>query len=141
VIHGRLVNWTAIQTVVNGRTSPVRSVSFSPDGTRITSGSLDSTVRVWDAATAQQFQEHTEIYSSAFYLLRRRTIHFASSLEHALQNPAELLDTTSHEFNSTGLVVSKDGRMVGADCRLCTVPFPRTTIVSSWDTQWARELI
>jgi hypothetical protein len=34
----------------------------------------------------------------------------ASSLEHALRhNPAELLETTSHEFNSTGPVLLKDG--------------------------------
>ncbi|KIK38463.1 hypothetical protein CY34DRAFT_392632 [Suillus luteus UH-Slu-Lm8-n1] len=161
VIHGRLVNWTAIQTVISGRAGWVHSVSFSPDGTRIVSGSRDSTVRVWDAvtglplgepfrrhsdlvwsvsfspdgtrivsgprdstvrvwdaATAQQFQEHTEIHSSALSLHRHRTICFSSSLEHALQNSAELLETTSHVFNPTGLGVPKDGWMVGADRRL-----------------------
>ncbi|KIK34100.1 hypothetical protein CY34DRAFT_658933, partial [Suillus luteus UH-Slu-Lm8-n1] len=101
-----------------GHTSSVWSVSFSPDGTRIVSGSLDYTVRVWDAATAQQFKEHTEIHSAGSSLHRRRAICFASSLERALQNPAEVLETTSHEFNSTGLVVSKDGWMVGAGRRL-----------------------
>ncbi|KIK34106.1 hypothetical protein CY34DRAFT_38345, partial [Suillus luteus UH-Slu-Lm8-n1] len=63
VIHGRLVNWTAIQTVINGHTAPVSSVSFSPDGTRIVSGSWDFTVRVWDAATGlplgEPFRGHT----------------------------------------------------------------------------------
>ncbi|TFK97759.1 Quino protein amine dehydrogenase [Pterulicium gracile] len=32
----------------------VHSVSFSPDGTRIVSGSRDHTVRVWDTATGEQ---------------------------------------------------------------------------------------
>ena len=33
------------------RGSPVTSVAFSPDGTRIASGNSDNTVRLWDAAT------------------------------------------------------------------------------------------
>jgi WD40 repeat protein len=107
-----------------GHTSSVSSVSFSPDGTRIVSGSRDSTVRVWNAATTQQFQEHTQIHSSASSLHRCHAICFASSLEHALHNPAELLETTPHEFNSTRLVMSNDGWMVGADRRLLFwVPF------------------
>jgi hypothetical protein len=101
-----------------GHTSSVSSVSFSPDGTCILSGSYDSTVRVWDAATAQQFQEHTENHSFASSLHRRRAISFASSLEHALRNLVELLGTTSHKFNATGLVVPHDGWMVGAGGRL-----------------------
>jgi WD40 repeat protein len=31
----------------------VTSVAFSPDGTKLASGSHDNTVRLWDAATAQ----------------------------------------------------------------------------------------
>ncbi|KAF7348854.1 WD40-repeat protein (Notchless protein), related protein [Mycena venus] len=34
--------------VFEGHTGPVRSVVFSPDGSRIASGSADCTVRVWD---------------------------------------------------------------------------------------------
>ncbi|KAG2753679.1 hypothetical protein P692DRAFT_20721712, partial [Suillus brevipes Sb2] len=95
------------------------SVSFSPDGTRIVSGSQDSTVRVWDAATGLPFVEHTEIHSSASSSHRHRAVCLASRLEHALRNPAELLETTTHEFNDpTGLAVPKDGWMVGADRRL-----------------------
>jgi WD40 repeat protein len=32
----------------------VRSVTVSPDGTRIASGSLDGTVKIWTAATSEQ---------------------------------------------------------------------------------------
>jgi WD40 repeat protein len=42
-----------LQTL-EGHTSSVRSVAFSPDGKQIVSGSGDRTVRLWDTATGQQ---------------------------------------------------------------------------------------
>ncbi|KAG2073546.1 WD40 repeat-like protein, partial [Suillus decipiens] len=69
LIHGRLVNWTAIQTVISGHTGWVWSVSFSPDGTRIVSE--DSTVRLWDAGTGlplgEPFQGHTRSVLSVLF--------------------------------------------------------------------------
>ena len=45
-IHtGQLLN------TLEGHSANVTSVAFSPDGNRIVSGSYDSTVRVWDAAS------------------------------------------------------------------------------------------
>lgn len=37
------------QTVMHGHSKPVISVAVSNDGGRIVSGSMDKTVRVWDA--------------------------------------------------------------------------------------------
>ena len=39
---------------VSGHTDTVRSVNFSPDGTKLVTGSDDKTVRIWDAASGEQ---------------------------------------------------------------------------------------
>src|SRR5262249_39299913 len=47
---------------LKGHTGPVMSVSFSGDGTRVLTGSMDGTARVWDAQTGQEkvvFKGHT----------------------------------------------------------------------------------
>ncbi|KAG2753444.1 hypothetical protein P692DRAFT_20722340, partial [Suillus brevipes Sb2] len=96
-----------------------------PIATRIVSGSRGSTFRLWNATRAQQFQEHTEIHPFCIDIAPFASSQ-ASSLEHALRhNPAVLLETTSHEFYSTGPVLLKDGCIVGADRRLIFwVPSP-----------------
>ncbi len=43
-----------ILSALNGHSSVVASIAFSPDSKMIVSGSLDKTVRVWDMATGKQ---------------------------------------------------------------------------------------
>ncbi|KAH0555818.1 hypothetical protein GP486_006235 [Trichoglossum hirsutum] len=44
-------HWNAMLQILEGHTVGVTSVAFSPDGKQIVSGSWDTTVRRWDAAT------------------------------------------------------------------------------------------
>ena len=41
-----LINCVAEKT--NAHRQPIKSVAFSPDGTKIVSGSVDGTIKVWD---------------------------------------------------------------------------------------------
>ena len=38
----------------NAHSQLITSVAFSPDGTKIVSGSYDKTIKVWDSAGAQE---------------------------------------------------------------------------------------
>jgi WD40 repeat protein len=46
-----LSEWNACIHRLKGHSDSVNSVVFSPDGSRVASGSLDETVRVWDVQT------------------------------------------------------------------------------------------
>ncbi|KAG1791036.1 uncharacterized protein HD556DRAFT_662413 [Suillus plorans] len=122
---------------LQGHTAMVLSVSFSPDGTRIASGSSDNTVRVWSAVKVQPSPESGEPDPSASSLHQStapptqesrfmptntcndRLISFSSNLEHALPDPADLLEPTSHcDSNSTSVSLQADGWMMGPNHRL-----------------------
>ncbi|KAJ7142333.1 WD40 repeat-like protein [Mycena epipterygia] len=70
--HGALAeHWPSIQKVLRGHSAGVFSVHFSPDGTRIVSGSWDKTLHIWDTQTGAvvvgPLEGHTSLVNSVCF--------------------------------------------------------------------------
>ena len=46
---------------MNAHSGYITSVAFSPDGTKIVSGSLDKTIKVWDSGAPRALKSHTSL--------------------------------------------------------------------------------
>jgi WD40 repeat protein len=97
---------------LRGHTSSVTSVSFSPDGTRITTSSDDMTVRVWNAPARQPSQQRVTSDASPFpdeqsmiepistmtsNTWNNHFISYSPNSTHALHNTSELTERASHD--------------------------------------------
>src|SRR5258706_6995 len=68
---GKLSSWPAPPLEWTGHTRPIQSMCYSPDGTRVVSGSDDKTIRIWDAESGTVIGEpltgHTQEVNSVAY--------------------------------------------------------------------------
>ena len=71
IISGQPPSWPVAVCTLQGHTGPVTSVTHSPDGRHIVSGSSDKTIRVWNAITGESvagpFQGHTGFIRSVAF--------------------------------------------------------------------------
>ena len=55
---------TGVNRILKGHKNHVQSVCFSPDGKLIASGSMDRTIKIWDAQNGLEFAHSWEIMAS-----------------------------------------------------------------------------
>ena len=131
---------TAQQAVLRGHKAAVTSLSYSPDGRRIASGSSDGTVRVWDAESSESlvvFRGHEDSVTSVSYSPDGRRV--ASGSEDCTvrvwdaASGHELFTYREHVAAVTSVSYSPDGRRITSGSRDRTIRI--------WNAQGEDELV
>jgi len=124
---------------LQGHTSAVSGVAFSPDGKRIVTASLDKTARIWDAETGQELRKlegHTGAVSGVAFSPDGKRIVTASLDKTArvwdAESGQELRQLEGHTNDVYGVAFSPDGK------RIVTASFDKSARV--WDAETGKEL-
>jgi WD40 repeat protein len=138
LLSPRELGWDP-KRVLEGHTSAVFSVVFSPDATCIASGSDDNTVRIWDTQTGRQLsllEGHTSTVRSVVFSPEGTRIASGSD-DNTMriwdtQTGGELALLNGHTDTVSSVVFSPDGN------RIASSSFDETLRI--WDTQTGEQL-
>jgi WD40 repeat protein len=131
---------TRLRATLKGHTSYVSSVVYSPDGRTLASGSLDTTIKLWDVATGKELatlKGHTAEVNSVAYSPDGNTLASGSR-----DKTIKLWDMATgkakntlkgHEDDVTSVKYSPDGKT------LASGSFDGT--IKLWDVTTGKELI
>jgi hypothetical protein len=113
---------------LNGHRGDVSCLSFSPDGSRLASGSNDHTVRIWDVATGQEalcLKGHTGwVWGVAFGPSGTKLASGAADGTIKIWDAAPLTPESAVEREATGLLAGLFGRPL---CSADVIDFVKTT--------------
>jgi len=151
--------WDSRLQKLEGHTSWVNSVAFSPDGQLLASGSGDETVRLWNPATGEQLQKlegHTDSVKSVAFSPDGQLLASGSGDETVrLWNPATGEQLQKLEvgvgvgivsFSSKGPFLETDRGLLKVECYTPLVspqtdPITEIFIMEQWVTRDSKKLL
>jgi WD40 repeat protein len=123
------------RAILAGHSGPVRRVSYSPDGSRILTASLDGTARIWDARTGVQLQVlpvHAHVPNSPGYADIVKTAAYSADGMRILTAAADTIEVWNAHTGARVKVIAGHHQ----DLQSAAYSPDGTQIVAAYETGW-----